>query len=130
MEIRERLATILKRKRWGGADLARELGEHRNWVNGRLAGTVAIKTEDIVRIAEALGMPLAELFESEQRPPEPAVLSPAGEVIVTLIRSLPVEKQQEAVRYLHFLADEQRSIEEEQRRQEIKPVAEDREVYE
>ncbi len=77
VKIRERFAELLERKRWNQSDLARELGEHRNWVNYRLTGRVDIKADELPRIAAALGVSPCAFFEEVQPAPAVPELSPA-----------------------------------------------------
>lgn len=62
MLIRERLGQLLEREGVNRSELARRLGEHRNWVNNRMSGLVEIKADELTRIAEALSIDPSEFF--------------------------------------------------------------------
>lgn len=70
MLVRERIEQTLDRAGWSGSELARRLGEHRNWVNYRLSGRTEIKADDLPRIAAALDCSPCDFFEPRPAPQE------------------------------------------------------------
>lgn len=56
------LRAHLARQRLSGRALAKRLGENQTWVSRRLAGHVPLDTDDLQRIAEALGLEPMELL--------------------------------------------------------------------
>lgn len=56
------LRAHLARQRLSGRALAKMLGENQTWVSRRLAGHVPLDTDDLQRIAEALGLTPMELL--------------------------------------------------------------------
>ncbi len=106
------------RREWSIAKLARKTELDGGYIS-RLerAKVPSPSLETIRRIAEALELSVDELMQKAQVG-EDVPLSPAGEAIVAVIRRLRPERQQEALRYLRFLADEQRQWEEEERHPE------------
>lgn len=75
MEIRERLAAVIRQSGVSQAEVARRIGEERTWVNNRLTGYSALKLDELALFAHALGKSpcdlACEIFEDHpQREPQ------------------------------------------------------------
>jgi len=69
---RERLAELIAKSGLSQTEVARRMGESKNWVNNRLTGYVEIKADEIPRFAAALGVSPCAFFEEVQ--PQPATV--------------------------------------------------------
>ncbi|MGE5619069.1 MAG: helix-turn-helix domain-containing protein [Sphingomonadaceae bacterium] len=93
--IRERLSQLMEAKKWNQSDLARELGEHRNWVNKRITGQTEIKADEIPRLAAALGVSPCAFFEEELAAVEPAVEQAAERAAKIAVERMRQELREE-----------------------------------
>lgn len=82
MLVRERIEAVLGQKGWTGSELARRLGEHRNWVNYRLSGRTVIKADELSVIAAAMEIDPCELIPDESRTVQP---EPSRDVSVSIV---------------------------------------------
>ncbi len=100
MLLRDRLQQLLDQKGWNQSDLARAIGEHRNWVNKRLTGQTDIKGEDIPRIAKAMGISPSAFFEEGPAPSLPTVTLDTATInaIAAAVREGMRKQVQETVR--------------------------------
>ncbi|MBI2317694.1 MAG: helix-turn-helix transcriptional regulator [Chloroflexi bacterium] len=77
------------------SELARRLGEHRNWVIDRLTGRVQIKADEVPRFAKVLGVAPSAFFEpadgriNRGTPPEVPDLRPEVVIQALLERLVP-----------------------------------------
>lgn len=66
------LRAELGRQNINRVELARRLGVERNWVHYRFSGETPLRLDDLQRIADALGVSIAQLLPA----PEPTPGSP------------------------------------------------------
>lgn len=81
-KVAEEIRAMMGRRRMSGRDLARALEVSPSWVSYRLTGSQEIGVNDLARIAQVFGVPLAELLPASARatrdygPGEPAPTVP------------------------------------------------------
>lgn len=68
---RERLVKLLRERGLSQAELARRVGEQRDWVNRRVTGRTEIAADDVPRLAEAMNVPVMEFFKEGGEEEEP-----------------------------------------------------------
>ncbi|MEA2641786.1 MAG: hypothetical protein QOF51_3180 [Chloroflexota bacterium] len=77
-ELRDRLRDLVAASGLSQAEIARRLGEEREWVNNRLRGKVQLAAEDLPRFAAILGVGPAIFFEER-----PLIVSHVDEEVST-----------------------------------------------
>src|SRR4051812_1322533 len=65
--VAEEIRVLLTRRRMSAAHLGRKLGVSQTWVWRRLKGETAFDLDDLERIAELLGVAVAELLPPDMR---------------------------------------------------------------
>lgn len=66
--VNQVLRDLIEERGWSASELARRLGEHRNWVIDRVTGRVQIKADELPRFAAVLGVPPSTFFQPVRRP--------------------------------------------------------------
>lgn len=123
MQTRERLKALISQKGWTAAKLARVLDEKdRHWVTDRLNARVAIKADEIPRIADALGVSPMDFYTDRDLaavgPSDMAALTVEEQSLIVAFRKLPPDRKAKVLNGTEFLVDIQRQEEEERRRPE------------
>lgn len=66
--VRDRLVVLLRERGMSQAELARRIGEDKQFVNNRVTGVVAIKADELPRFARALGKSCTAFFDAADCP--------------------------------------------------------------
>lgn len=78
MSAKDRLVELLAVQNLSQAEVARRIGEERDWVHKRTRGKLRIDADDIPRLARALGVSCSAFFEGSSCPEEAKKGPPLG----------------------------------------------------